>query len=268
MNAFDRWKEIRDIKFVYWGSLEIGVKLSPEEQAGRRMYFFNEEILTQRWFKERCGDAIIAAGPRYSAQINLALPISRVFEILGRTKKFHNAMKILSREIQNTTRYVMAQNSVLENDAKLTRLKSEIDEIRGILGSTDKLEQEPISFSQIQAACTEAREIIYSVISEPQTKPDEEGDRHSSQDKQTTDFESQKHHLYQLDRKLSRLSKKIIKREFQAANTGALLLRGEAGVGKTHLFCDVTKQRVEKGIANRTAAWHARQCPGAKKLQF
>ena len=243
-----RWKKVRDIEFMYWGSSEIDDKLSSEQQAGRHMYFFNEQLFSQRWFKNRCDEAIREAGPRYSARPNLELPISRAFETLGRTKKFHNEMKRHSREIQEINRYVEPPNSVSADTSKLTKLKATIGEIRKILGTTDKLEQHPINFLQLHNSCIEAREIIHNIVSELQRQSNKESSRISLPQNQTGNNDSQQNHLYQLDLKLSDLTSAIQDKEFYASNTGTLLVRGKAGVGKTHLFCDVTKQRVEKGI--------------------
>ena len=55
------------------------------------------------------------------------------------------------------------------------------------------------------------------------------------------------HHLQQLEKNLSKLARSVRNRGFQTVNTGALLLRGEAGTGKTHLFCDVMNQRAKSG---------------------
>ena len=247
-NHVEDWKKIRDIEFVYWGSSEIERRLSREEQAGRRMYFFDEQILSQRWFRERCDKAIMEAGPRYTERPNVTLSISQEFEILGRTKKFHDEMKGLSREIQQQMRYVVACNSILENSTDLTHLKTNLDKIKNILRSTDQLAQKPVNFTQIQTACNEAREKIFNIVSNLIVKLDEVSDRSLLEYEQTRDFDDQKKHLFELGWQLLHLSDLIKNKEFHAANTGALLVRGEAGVGKTHLFCDVAKHRVENGM--------------------
>ena len=41
------------VEYEYWGDHEIFVRLSREEHAGRRYFWFNREQLSQEWFENR-----------------------------------------------------------------------------------------------------------------------------------------------------------------------------------------------------------------------
>ena len=78
-SAMERWDEhvqkwngwaqdmSRSIEFVWWGSSELVDLLSRQRESGRRLYWFGEVEFNQAWFGDRLGEAIDAAGPRYTA---------------------------------------------------------------------------------------------------------------------------------------------------------------------------------------------------------
>ena len=176
------------------------------------------------------------------------LPIAKIFEALGRTQRFHDKMKQTYRTIARDARYVMPAKAITETGSKFEELKSNIDEIGDILRSTDKLEQKPIDSRTIHEKCKRTREIIFEILAKLQEKSKRHrGENLEIRAHETGDFDNTMDHLQQLDGQLSKLARGVQSQGFQTANTGALLLRGEAGIGKTHLFCDVMNQRANNG---------------------
>src|SRR5438128_1665460 len=57
-------------------------------------------------------------------------------------------------------------------------------------------------------------------------------------------FSSERHYCFELRSALEEVSTLCESTGAQAANNPAFLLRGLAGTGKTHLFCDVAQRRV------------------------
>ena len=86
----EKWKQIKNIDFQYWGTSEIERRLSDEQNQGRRKYFFDQEFLSSDWFEKHVNYATTTAGPRYSPQLNVKLPLAEKFEALGRTAKFYD----------------------------------------------------------------------------------------------------------------------------------------------------------------------------------
>ena len=242
------WREIRDVEFEYWGSSEIGDRLCKDHHKGRYKYFFDKEFLSKDWLNKSRKMAIENAGPRYSQELNVNLPIAKIFEALGRTRQFHDIMKRIYRTIARDARYGMPARVITEAGSKFEELGSNIDEIGDILRSTDKLEQKPIDSDKIHDACKRAGTIIFEILAKLQERSkrcrEENSERRAHE---TGDFDNIMHHLQQLEKNLSKLARSVRNRGFQTVNTGALLLRGEAGTGKTHLFCDVMNQRAKSG---------------------
>lgn len=87
------WAKTRKmrVRFSFWGDHEIWERLWRPEHRGRVQFWFNKDLLDDEWFRARIEEAISDAGPRYTQDLNVELPISRVFEGLGRTPTFFKA---------------------------------------------------------------------------------------------------------------------------------------------------------------------------------
>lgn len=93
---WQKWVNARHMatEFDYWGEHEIWERLSLDEHRGRHFFWFNEESFSGEWFESRISEAVANVGPRYTPELNVKLPIARLFEGLGRTTDFFNHIKI------------------------------------------------------------------------------------------------------------------------------------------------------------------------------
>ena len=245
-----RWKQIKDVEFEYWGTSEIEDMLSNERHSGRMKYFFDTEFLSHDWFDKHLKKAIANAGPRYSSILNVDLPITANFEALGRTKKFHNILKQIPKNIYKDFNYCKSSKTILETESEFNDLNRMIDSITDILKTTDEIWQKAIEFENICKNCENAVEVIDKIISKLKEKTSKNKERHKNEHQrhETEDFSNKIYHLQKLQIKLSKLQKLSKSNFCLVANTGALLLVGDAGNGKTHLLCDVANSRISLGL--------------------
>lgn len=241
------WKQIKDIEFMYWGTSEIEDMLSRGD-PGKINYFFDIEFLSRDWFNKRLQEAITNADMRYSPQLNVDLPIAKNFEALGRTVEFHNRLKQQSRRILEEFDYSKSSNAILKARAEFNELNCLIDFITNILKTTDTIGQEPISFEDVYQNSKKALETISKIVSKLEKITRTQEQRDTYERPEINDFGIEKHHLWKLYTELSELQKLSKSDSYLVANTGALLLRGDAGNGKTHLFCDVATHRRQSGL--------------------
>ncbi len=73
-----------------WREIDDSVKAALEKHRGRCFFWFKKDLFSHQWFKNRIDEAIANAGPRYSPEINVTLPIVKMFDGLGRTQDFLN----------------------------------------------------------------------------------------------------------------------------------------------------------------------------------
>ncbi len=88
------------VEFTYWGNSELVSRLSQEGNRGRYWFWFNSEVLTIEWFKNRLKSAIADAGERYTPELHVDLPISQSFDALGLGPGFYDRLNELYVELR------------------------------------------------------------------------------------------------------------------------------------------------------------------------
>lgn len=239
------------VEFNYWGEHEICERLSREEHRGRHLFWFNKELFSQQWFENRIEEAIANVGPRYTPELNVGLPIARLFDGLGRTPELYKRIKILYGEIKRA--YSSAHSRKAEEVAKekFDLLRNSENSLLSIVESVEETKINPINFDLMAQLASESWEAAWECARSLEDAAEEEKKKATSlMDKkeqksysQHEDFGYERHNLYKLLANLKDLKDFAQSTETSLANISALLLVGNAGTGKTHLFCDVARQR-------------------------
>jgi hypothetical protein len=101
---WERWATAKGmaVTFEYWGTHELFERLSREEHRGRYYFWFHRNLFSQEWFHSRIEEAIANVGPRYSPELDVQLPIARLFYGLGRTPEFYTRVMGLLKGIRKT----------------------------------------------------------------------------------------------------------------------------------------------------------------------
>jgi len=81
----ERWGTIasnakRKVEFELWDDTQLTDLLTRPENRGKLWYFFKKEELTPEWFQQRVEEVAQNAWPRYTKELNVELPISKLFE--------------------------------------------------------------------------------------------------------------------------------------------------------------------------------------------
>ncbi|HYI07594.1 MAG TPA: AVAST type 2 anti-phage system protein Avs2 [Thermoanaerobaculia bacterium] len=221
------------VDFDYWGESEIMDRLAQERHAGRHFFWFNEKFFSNKWFFERYEEARAAAGARYTPELNVELPISRVFDSLGRTESFFQSFQRLRGLLRKE-----ARSMDLAGDGAIHKSLDTLIELMSFFDQRDMTA--PIPFAAIQQRCREAAELIAA----EREKYDAGGGDLDSRERRSYIV----HRLNLVSRALRDIREASASPDASAANINALLVDGEAGSGKTHLFCDVAQRRLDAGL--------------------
>ena len=89
------------VEFVYWGSSELLERLTKPEHVGRVRFWFDETRFDDNWFVQRLEEARQTAGPRYTPEVHVDLPIAGRFEAFGRTSRFFDRVISAVRGLAN-----------------------------------------------------------------------------------------------------------------------------------------------------------------------
>ncbi len=233
------------VTFDYWGESEITERLSRREHEGRALYWFSVDLFGQDWLQRHLDAALAAAGPRYTPEVNVELPIAADFEALGGdpVDLGEHAKGILRR----------TQEAVCRLQDQLDKLPSDLD-INNSLSTSipffvNKLNQlaedipPEIPWDDLSVLATLLIENILLYTSAIDSKR-----REVLTDPERDHLNSHITRLRDVAKALDDFVKYAATSRAALFNTRALLVTGAAGTGKTHLLCYIANSRVKAGF--------------------
>ena len=143
------------VTFEYWGAHELLERLSREEHRGRYYFWFHRDLFSQEWFHSRIEEAIANVGPRYSPELDVQLPIARLFHGLGRTPEFYTRVMGLLKGIRKTLPH--GKNTYLPE--KSQQLSDVLDRLWKLLEPVQQKTVERIDWNGIRDVTRAAMEI-------------------------------------------------------------------------------------------------------------
>jgi hypothetical protein len=263
VQKWEGWAKERHmtVQFVYWGESEILERLSrPQPQyAGRAYFWFNKQELTNEWMIQRFQEVKENAGPRYTPEIHVYLPEAQIFEGLARTDIFFDRIDNLYSQLCRKWKDAKKPSEDLQK--KVPKVANSLNDlskdvnllITALKKASDRQALSPIDFDSIAWLSKKVWPYdSYTQIWQVNPSHNEQ----QGEQIENRDINPSIENLLQTVRyKISKV--KEIGREIYefaisditaACNQGALLLTGEAGTGKTHLFCDIAKRRLDKSL--------------------
>lgn len=206
-----------------------------------------------------------AAGPRYTKDINVELPIKGLFEGIARTDRIFEEIGVLRKKLVDSFKLVSFQKaSTFKNDV----IKKNFDGIcvfgKLFIEKVNLLGKDRAKDLDLKTIKKEANGIlkyfppIDRVIWDIERREDEEQRQKAKEEKREYLGHSQSKELRglkDLEYSLNKFQQSIrdveyFSKSFKAGlvNDPFLLILGQAGMGKTHLVCDITKDRIERRL--------------------
>ena len=242
------------VEFAYWGSSELLERLTKGEHVGRIRFWFDATGFDDNWFVQRLKEARDTAGPRYTPELHVNLPIADRFEAFGRTSRFFDQSILLIRGLANQwtsacstfTSHLGSEREEAEawikavnDDPVVRRGKVSIRRaIEEIVAAGSEMEVQPsgmLPFGCVAEKVAAVETAVDGVAQHLVTRQTEH--RVISQLR------------YQFETFSGRLRK--VRLELQEAQrwggAAVMIVQGQAGTGKTHLLCDVAHHRIGKG---------------------
>jgi len=243
------------VDFVYWGNSELLDLLARPQHVGRVRFWFDIHEFDTEWFKARLDEALKTAGPRYTPEINVNLPIAEEFDIFGRTEHFFDYIKSQAQVIRKKLRdldYHKPKSSDKTLDEEKSKLSSEIQTILSEFGAIAAKPIGNLPFKKINDLIHEAG-VKASEIENIVLKYEQEYDSNPQPDRASSTSSTQRNPFREYRYVLSTLSSvlenthELLEHADKVASSSLMLLKGKAGTGKTHLLCDVAFRRINAG---------------------
>lgn len=245
----DKWKAFaleqnRTIEFEYWGSSELLERLSQEKHAGRRRFWFNSEEFSEQWFCDKLDVNINCLGNRYTPELNYELEISKTFDGILRGNDFKKQFDNIYNELKKSVTAIIDYSDEKTNEVlkqQSYRVLSEIDEFYNSI----TIEMNEICYGKINEICNWFGRQLYERIKQLYSLKDES----KNNEIESSKINSEIHYIRKGQDALVEFQEFIESDFARLANIPIMLLRGDAGIGKSHLLADIARKSISKGSA-------------------
>ena len=242
VRKWEKWAVRRGghVNFEYWGDHEIWLRLARNEHRGRILFWFNEQWFSDDWLSRRVDGGCSNAGKGYIPELHVELDLQRAFEALGRTGQFFlrlaDLIGYVRREFDRCGIDRLGGTSVA---ASAKQLDSSLHELMSVLPTMNR-PFGPLPFADASRRAEQTGRLAFQVVTglRPPSAAADSDPGHSAER-----YSYECHHLHSLQDRLADLQQFLDSPEPVVANTGALLLVGDAGTGKTHLLCETARRR-------------------------
>ena len=195
-------------------------------QRGIEKFFWDEEVFSPDWCARRMQKTSREAGGRYTPELHVDLPVAFELAGLARSEAYWQRLVVRRGAVLKAASYLTpARFTGLGVTRQLQRLAKSLYAWRRTVPSCIELPA-PIDAAPLLGVTHAVQEAAYAV---------------SSHDN------SLRSHLHGLLTALQDFEALLEGDATKAAGHGALLLTGEAGQGKTHLFCDTVQRALNVG---------------------
>ena len=236
------WEEIArsknmNVKFEFWGESEILDMLSTDDPlfSGRVLYWFNAPILQLQHLKNIAENSKQSLGDRFSSELNINLPIAKSFDGIGLTpnwyQRFYSVAENWLEALQKLRNIINEENSNLTED-RWSPIKEPASKLEFLLKQTIKINSLYENKERLLEITQSLKRNSKTKFNSEETKKVREIDWYFNQFDDVT---------YELYRFLSH-------KDMTAFSIKSMLLSGNAGVGKSHLLCDITLNRLKDNL--------------------
>ena len=231
----------RSVEFILWDEHELLLRLSKPEHRGRCWFWFNTPAMDADWFKQNLASTVLLADERYTPDLHFELPLVQHFDALGRTPAFFTTICELGTRLDKA----VADGALhSRSDEKTVGPNSQIwNSLNVALTSLNSLtldQKSPIGFQDLAKILLSTQEQVQNTLHELWKKRQESA-------LQSGDSSFYNFSLRGIHSCIEEVLNFCSSRDAELANRPAMLLIGEAGLGKTHLVCSVAEKRVASG---------------------
>lgn len=254
-SAYTKWTEKKaewqamaaargmDVEFIYVGAHDFVSELTKPEHAGRLRYWFEASVLSPESLNRRLSDVVLKVGRRYTPELHVEVEAVQALEALGRTDHYVRRVRVALaglREARTEAWYPPRgdedafASSIEACRNALAEAETALQQFLEAVTSTGPLPDIIDTVRAVEPAAEEVHRLLQ--------------DRHLREGRYYHDQAGSLYRTYTKARDACWVTLSLLRAaDTQAARDGRVLMTGRAGVGKTHLFCDVASRRVSSG---------------------
>ena len=230
------------VRIELWSAGDILERLvGHPNQGGIERFFWDREVFSPEWCKQRLAVSVEAAGGRYSPELHIDLPVAFALEGLARSEAYWQRFRARRGAVLKAASHLGASHHTTR---ELQHLAKCLTTWRGVVPSCVKLPGrfEPTPLLDATRTVRDAASKAF-----PYTPVTVQGDLIRGDASTESRRSLLRYYLNELENALKAFESLLQIGATEAACHGALLLTGEAGQGKTHLFCDAAQRAIDAG---------------------
>ena len=242
----EQWNAIKPIAYEYWGRHELESRLIDDKNHDLLKYYFDKEFLSADWAERTVATAIADAGPRYTPEQNINLPIAKRFQALCGAEAFFSRLDDVAASMRDRLSAASTRPALDAAGDDFAKLGNAIEYIAALLTGHAAHRKGGVPAAQIKEKSHEAKAIISGIASRLANDGRKSGSKEAGQHSEGSAFDMEMHRLRWLYEDLDELTDGQLSEDMDVHKTRALLVVGDAGVGKTHLFCGIARGRTDR----------------------
>ncbi|UCI34496.1 hypothetical protein [Mesorhizobium sp. B4-1-4] len=259
--SFKQWCEdeataqTRKVEIVLWDDTYFVSRLqrSDPAHAGMRLYWFDETVLDQDWFERQLSKSLAFIGNRYREPDHVDVKIGDTLEIMTKGLRFLQRIESVWSIIANSTERLAAAIKTLDmTDSHI----ADFEQVVSLLGELSKAAEETDPGKLVDQRIASLLKMLRDVENNGSVdfvlrqarfmtrkdpkKPDSEREPYVYPPKI-------RNLLAELQSDIVGASLEFSLQEIELFQTPALLVEGEAGIGKSHIIAREVQRHVQQG---------------------
>ena len=243
----------RTVEFIHWDEHELIHRLSNPMNRGRLWFWFNAPALDHDWFVRAANTAVRQAQERYSPKLHFDLPLAERFDALARNEPFRRQLTAIAVKLAEALHVARKSDLAVHLGTVAASVETQIHNAVTAVSALPRDIRAPIDFTEALAAVRSAQnagtEAIEQLWTIRQTRVTEFQALHGREPEtsELPDPDNASYALREIDATLGKVRKFLTSEYAHLARRGVMMLKGDAGFGKTHLLCFVAERRVAAG---------------------
>lgn len=202
---------------------------------------FNKQFFVRNYNKAKS-----LAGNRFTPELHVELPISNIFDYLIRHQRCYFAIRKIYGIIYKKSQY-LTSNIVNNKDNNIKNFYVNSQELTEALNNIREYNTNSIDWPKIHDLSKKLIDIAYSLINGVNDSPSSYIKTREHESRSITDITNYIiRNLHEYIKALKKIHDLSQDTEAQIFNSPFMLLIGDAGIGKTHLLCDLADRLINE----------------------
>jgi hypothetical protein len=211
------------------------------------IFDLNTDQLSEDWFKQKMDESILALGPRYTPTLHFELPIAKIFNGLSRNIQFKQELDSFFDEVYKKRRSCYSSFNETVLSTIIAGPEQDLDELKRIYLSLDINGIDKINYKVFIDLCTAVSGKLHNCINVLFDEQEKREKANPTPRHTTKPFHNSIYELHELQRAIRSFSHILQSTASVLSNEPSVILKGEAGFGKSHLLADIVSKRYKEG---------------------